>query len=108
MKSTEAMVRSAANIAMAAGICGLVLGPSASYAAEGGSVAQNFEDAFKAAGTQHFNLFNMLCPRIENANAGKIAQPDEARRESIDKAASAKVFDNVYYVGGYGRRDCRH
>ncbi|CDZ60276.1 MBL fold metallo-hydrolase [Neorhizobium galegae] len=101
MKSTRVIVNRRRSFALAAGICSLLFGPAPLNASEGSSVADNFRKAFEAAGTQHFNLYNMLCPRIENANAGKIGQPKEARKESIEKAVSAKVFDNLYYVGEY-------
>jgi metallo-beta-lactamase class B len=99
MNATRAYGNRRRTLALAASVCGGLLGPLSVAAADGGSVADNFRDAFKAAGTEHFNLYNMLCPRIENPNAGKIGEPDEARKESIEKAVSAKVFDNLYYVG---------
>lgn len=66
-----------------------------------GDVAKYFHDAFAAAGTEHFALYNMLCPRVENSNAGKIAAPINVRNDSINKAAPKKVFDNLYFVGEY-------
>ncbi|MCZ7854976.1 MBL fold metallo-hydrolase [Agrobacterium salinitolerans] len=101
MTSSHVIANRRGRFALAASIVSLILWPLPLKAADGSSVADNFRKAFEAAGTEHFNLYNMLCPRIENANAGKIAQPDEARKESIEKAGSAKVFDNLYYVGEY-------
>lgn len=66
-----------------------------------GNVAEHFKNAYAAAGTEHFNLYNMICPRIENSSAGKIATPPDARNGSIDNAVAKKVFDNLYYVGEY-------
>lgn len=65
------------------------------------NVAHYFHTASAAAGTTHFALYNMLCPRIENPNAGKIAAPPYVRNDSISKAAPKKVFDNVFFLGEY-------
>ncbi|WP_248305345.1 MBL fold metallo-hydrolase [Devosia sp. 1566] len=71
------------------------------FAQDEGNVADHFRDAYAAAGTDHYNLFNMICPRIENSSAGKIATPENARSESIERAIPMQVFDNLYYVGEY-------
>ncbi|KAM5353575.1 hypothetical protein ACJ41O_000225 [Fusarium nematophilum] len=75
--------------------------PSQALAHTRGNVATHFRNAFAAAGTEHFNLYNMICPRIENANAGKIATPPDHRSGSIDKAVPKKAFESLYYVGEY-------
>ena len=61
-----------------------------------------FAAAYAAAGTEHFNLYNMLCPRIENGSAGKIATPPNVNQRNIDEAKSVKAFDNLYYIGDGG------
>lgn len=63
------------------------------------NVMGHFAAANMAAGAEHVNLYNMLCPRLENGNAGKIATPPNHRAASIEGAIPAKVFDNLYYVG---------
>lgn len=77
------------------------LSPAIALSQEIGTVVEHFRDAYAAAGTDHFNLYNMICPRIENANAGKIATPENARSGSIENAVPMKIFDNLYYVGEY-------
>ena len=71
--------------------------PAASWL--GGTVLTRFAAAYAAAGTEHFNLYNMLCPRIENGSAGKIATPPNVNQRNIDEAKSVKAFDNLYYIG---------
>lgn len=65
------------------------------------NVAHYFHDAYAAAGPIHFALYNMICPRVENANAGKIAAPPYVRNDSIAKAAPKKVFDDLFFLGEY-------
>jgi metallo-beta-lactamase class B len=43
----------------------------------------------------------MLCPRVENANAGKIAAPPNVRNNSIINAAPKKAFDDLFFLGEY-------
>ncbi|KAB5581234.1 beta-lactamase-like protein [Coniochaeta sp. 2T2.1] len=66
-----------------------------------GNVAKYFHNAFAAGGATHYELYNMICPRVENANAGKIAQPKYVRNESIINATPRKVFDDLFFVGEY-------
>lgn len=77
---------------------GLCQGPLAQ-----GNVAFHFHNAFAAAGTEHLGLYNMICPRIEDATTGEIATQRGARSASIDQAVPKKVLDNLYYVGEYAR-----
>ena len=64
-----------------------------------GTVMDHFAAAYEASRTQWYSLYNMLCPRIENPNAGKIAPPPHVRERSIDEAVGQQAMDNLYYVG---------
>ncbi|KAF4452216.1 hypothetical protein FALBO_16220, partial [Fusarium albosuccineum] len=65
------------------------------------NVAKYFHNAFAASGTEHHALYNMICPRVENSSAGKIAAPPNVRNDSITKATPKKTFDNLFFVGEY-------
>jgi metallo-beta-lactamase class B len=109
MKSRFGTSLVAAAAAMTLTVCAGPLSPAGAADTQdpadswlGGTVLTHFAAAFKAAGTEHFNLYNMLCPRIDNGSAGKIATPQNVNQRNIDEAKSAKVFDNLYYIGEGG------
>jgi metallo-beta-lactamase class B len=100
MSPLENPMRPFLNTTLAAASAVAFLVSAAGAAARpGDTVHDRFTAASKAAGTEHVNLYNMLCPRLSDANAGKIATPPNHRAASMDGAVPFKVFDNLYYVG---------
>ncbi len=105
MESGDHALSRRSALTAAAFVGGAALVPAVAAHAEGagekihGTVMSHFAAAYAASGTQWYWLYNMLAPRIENSSAGKIAAPPDVRKDSIEQARAARVFDNLYYVG---------
>jgi metallo-beta-lactamase class B len=92
-------VRRAAALAVPLLTTCLALAQASPTPAGADNVQTHFDLASKAAGAEHYGLYNMLCPRLSDPSAGKIATPLNPRLRAVRYAEPVKVFDNLYFVG---------